>query len=331
MARLSNGRLYVRMCATLLLLCLTLVVTALLSGVLLTVLFAFFYVFYIRDVPSAPLLLAVLGGVTLSILAVVTWEERRAPDHMVAALGAERVGDAEYPELLSLVRSVSQQADTPVPNVYVAPTETPLSLTTGFRPGDARLIVSDGLVATLPEAELEGVVAHELAHVKNRDTTVMTLATLPIGAADRVITLLTGRTRGVEYGQPSRASHADALMTLGVLVVPPLWVCGYVLWASLSRTREFAADRGTVAITGKPAALANALARLDADVATKPATDLRTVEVAAFAIVESNRTTPRGPVPLFGRPLVAAFPTHPPTEARIERLREIARSQLSEP
>ncbi|WP_227376734.1 M48 family metallopeptidase [Haladaptatus halobius] len=224
---------------------------------------------------------------------------------------------------MALVRSVAQRADALVPRVYVAPTATPLSLTTGFWPRNVRLVVSESLVETLADAELEAIVAH----VTNRDTAVMTAATLPIGAADRVVTLLMGHTRGVEYGQPSRASYADALMTLGLIFVPPIWVCGYVLWASLSRTREFAADRGAVAITGNPTALANALGRLDEEIATRSTIGLRSAEIAAFAIVESNRTAPVGSIPLLGRPLAAAFPTHSATATQIDRLREAERAQ----
>lgn len=313
--------------ATLSLLLLTVVGAALASGVVVTTLFVIVYVFATYDLPSVQFLLTVLGGSAACILGLVAWGERSAPGHAVSAIGATRIRKEDYPKLTSIVRSLSQQADTSVPSVYVAPTETPLSLTTGFRPRNARLVVSEGLLETLPEAELRAVVAHELAHVKNRDTAVMTAATLPIGAADRVVDLLAGRTRGARYGQPSRASYADALVTLGLLFVPPIWLCGHVLWASLSRVREFTADGGAIAITGDPAALATALERIDETIARRPTTDFRQVEVAAFAIVEADRTDPVGLFPPLGRPLTDVFATHPETRVRIERLREAAREQ----
>lgn len=325
----SNYQLYLRMGATLFFLFLTMVSTAVVSSVALTFLFFFIYLLFLFEVPSVQLLLTVLVGSMVCILAFVTWGERNAPDHTVSAVGATRIEEADHPKLMSMVRSLSHQAETPVPTVYVAPTETPLSLTTGFRPRNARLIVSKGLVATLEPAELRAVIAHELTHIKNHDTSVMTLATLPIGAADRVVTLLTGHTQGAKHGQPSRAGYADALMTLGLLLAPPIWLCGHILWASLSRTRESVADRGAATITGDPASLASALRRLDENVANRPTTDLRTVEVAAFAIVASNRADPVGVFPPIGRPLTNVFATHPATTVRIERLQTLTRESIS--
>ncbi|WP_435153390.1 M48 family metalloprotease [Haladaptatus sp. DFWS20] len=308
------------MCASLVLLLLTMVATALVSGSVLTILFTILYLFTVLAVPSMQLLLVVLGCSAVVVLALVAWGERHAPDYTVSSLGAMKTEPEEYPELLALVRSVSQQADTPVPTVFIAPTDTPLSLTTGFTPQSARLIVSEGIVEMLADDELKAVIAHELAHIKNRDASVMALSTLPIGATDRVISLFRGHTRGVKYGQPSRASRGDVLLTFGLSVVPPIWFCGYVLWASLARTREFVADKGAVTLTGNPSALASALRKIDEGVANRPTDDLRTVEIAAFAIVESNRTEPASPFPLLGPSLTSTFPTHPSTASRIERL-----------
>lgn len=327
MSQFSNYQLHVHMGATVFFLFLTMVATAFVSGVALTLLFFFIYLLLLFAIPSVQLLLTVLGGSMVCILVFVAWEERNASDHIVSATGAARIENADHPKLMSMIRSLSQQADTPVPTLYITPTETPLSLTTGFRLRNARLIVSEGLITTLEPTELEAVVAHELAHIKNRDVTVMTLATLPISAADRVVTLLTGHTQGAKHGQPSRASYADALMTLGLLLVPPIWFCGHLLWASLSRARESAADRGAIGITGDPASLASALGRIDEKMANRPTADLRTVEITAFAIVESNRTDPVGVFPPIGRPLTNVFATHPATAARIERLQKLTKEE----
>jgi heat shock protein HtpX len=306
--------------ATLLLLLFAVIVSALASGTVLTVLFIIIYVFASYEFPPVSLLLLILGSSTIGILGIIAWGERRAPDHVIPALGATRIDQAAESELVAKVRLVSQQANIPVPSVYITPTETPISLTTGFRPENARLVVSEGLLELLEDEELEAVVAHELAHVKNRDTSVMTVATLPIAAADRVITILTGKSHGVDHGQPSRVDYADALMTAGFVFFPPLWFCGYLLWASLSRMREFTADRGAVAMTGDPAALATALSRIDETIANQPTTDFRQVEVAAFAIIETDQGDPVGALSPFGRPLTNLFATHPSTSTRIERL-----------
>jgi heat shock protein HtpX len=311
--------------ATLLFLCLIVVVAALACGLVLTVLFGMIYVIVTFQLPTVQLLSWVLGGSAVCVLGIVAWEERNAPAHTVAATGATRVEQEAYPTLLATVRTLCQHANAPVPTLYVTPTETPLSLVTGFSPRAARLVVSEGLLDSLAEAELEAVLAHEIAHLKNRDVAVMTAATLPIAAAQRVVTLLTSHSQGVKYGQPSRASYADALLTLGLIAVPPLWLSGHVLWASFSRLREFAADRGAVATTGNPPALAAALRHIDDEVASRPTTDFRRVDISAFAIIESNRDDPVGLFPPVGRPLTNVFTTHPPTAARIERLREATR------
>lgn len=311
--------------ATLLLLLFAVIVSALASGIVLTLLVIIVYVFATYEFPPVPLLLSVLSSSTVGVLGLIALGEPKAPDHAISSLGASRIDKADYPELVSIVRFVAQQADTPVPRIYVAPTETPISLTTGFRPESARLVVSEGLLETLEDDGLEAVVAHELAHVKNRDTSVMTVATLPIAAADRVVTILTGKSHGVDHGQPSRVDYADALMTAGFVFFPPLWLCGYLLWASMSRMREFTADAGAIAMTGNPAALATALQRIDETIANQPTTDFRQVEVAAFAIIETDRTDSVGVFSPLGRPLTNIFATHPSTSARIERLRTATR------
>ncbi|MFC4552399.1 M48 family metallopeptidase [Halorussus sp. GCM10023401] len=307
--------------ATLLLLLFAVIVSALASGIVLTLLVIIVYVFATYEFPPVPLLLSVLSSSTVGVLGLIALGERKAPDHAISSLGASRIDKADYPELVSIVRFVAQQADTPVPRIYVAPTEIPISLTTGFRPESARLVVSEGLLETLEDEGLEAVVAHELAHVKNRDTSVMTVATLPIAAADRVVTILTGKSHGVDHGQPSRVDYADALMTVGFVFFPPLWLCGYLLWASMSRMREFTADAGAIAMTGNPAALATALQRIDESIANQPTTDFRQVEVAAFAIIETDRTDSVGVFSPLGHPLTNKFATHPSTSVRIERLR----------
>lgn len=311
--------------AALLLLLLVVIASALASGLVLTLLFIIIYVFASYEFPATSILLVILSSSTVGILGLIAWGERRAPDHVIPALGATSIDDAEYPDLAGKVRLIAQQADIPVPSLYIAPTETPISLTTGFRPKNARLVVSEGLLEILEDDELEAVVAHELAHIKNRDTSVMTVATLPIAAADRVVTILTGKSPGVDHGQPSRVDYADALMTAGFIFFPPLWLCGYLLWASLSRMREFTADRGAVAITGDSAALASALRRIDETIANQPTTDYRQVEIAAFAIIDANHPDPVGVVPPLGWPLTNIFATHPPTSARIDRLQTASR------
>lgn len=255
------------------------------------------------------------------ILSVLLWGERNAPDHAIAITGAQRVSEEEYPELLSTVRNIAHQVAVPVPAIYVAPTETPISLTTGFTARTSRLVVSEGLLDALEESELRAVVAHEVAHVKNHDAAVMTSATQPVAAAERVKELLSGPTSGIKHGVVSRADYTDAVLSVGLTLVFPLWILSRLLSSSFARTREFAADRGAVAITGEPAALASALKTIDSSLNERATTDFRRTSIAAFAIVEPDEVDPAGnlgPLARFKRRL---FSTHPPTETRIERLK----------
>lgn len=116
-------------------------------------------------VQIAPTFVAVSS---MTVVLLIVWGERDAPSHTVAALGAQAVDETTYPALLSTVQQLAQQADLPMPTVYLAPTETPISLVTGFRAADARLVLSEGLLDLLDEPEQRAVIAHELAHIKKR-------------------------------------------------------------------------------------------------------------------------------------------------------------------
>lgn len=303
---------------------LTVFLGAVASGIIIVFLGFLAYVFiaYPTQLPPLWVFLTAVGVAALSVFFLVAWGERHAPAHTVAATGAHPIEDTAHTELLPLVRTTAQQIDTPVPTVYIAPTDAPLSLTTGFRPSQSRLILSEGLVTVLERAEIEAVIAHELAHVKNQDMAVMTIAALPVGAAGRVRDLLSGPTQGVRHGSPSRADYADALLTIGLLFAFPVAVGAHLLWASLSRAREFAADQGAVASTGEPAALASALERIERTLSERPPSDFRKTELAAFAIVEPD------PIPSTGlfTTVRRAFATHPRTADRIERLQSLART-----
>lgn len=270
----------------------------------------------------APIIAVSVGGAASGVIGLVLWSERNATEHAIATVNARPMED-EYPQTRALVQSLAQQADVPMPSLHVAQTQTPLSMTTGFRPSSAQVIVSEALLNSLPDEELEAVFAHELAHIKNRDVAVMTVTALPFGAAQRVLELLFGPTTGAKHGEPSRASYADQLVALGLFLVFPVWILTHLLTASFSRTREFTADRGAVAITGNPAALATALERIDMALADRPSSDLRSTEIAAFAIIESPSSTPQGLLAPVRSLLRRTFATHPPTAERIERIQAL--------
>jgi heat shock protein HtpX len=142
-----------------------------------------------------------------------------------------------------------------------------------------------------------------------------------------VIELLSGPTAGIEHGQASRADYTDALLTVGLLLVFPIWICAHLLSASLSRAREFAADRSAAAITGDPTALAAALQKIDSDLEARPRTDFRESEIAAFAIVEPSRGEYDGVGAGVQRRIQTVFATHPRTSTRLDRLCELVDAQ----
>ncbi|WP_049926111.1 M48 family metalloprotease [Halopiger goleimassiliensis] len=205
--------------------------------------------------------------------------------------------------LEATITRLAGQADVPAPEVRVLDRATPTALTVGYRPSSSTVVVSRGLVETLDGRELEAVLAHELAHVKNRDAAVLTALSVP-GA---VAALSRGR-----YGF-NPVVEPIARLVRGV----SRWYVAFV-----ARGREYAADDGAVAITGDAAALAAALETLDDDLERRPRTDLRTGDLAtAFSIVpppwEEHRFFDR--TKRFVSRTV--FGTHPATETRIERLR----------
>lgn len=278
---------------------------------------------------------ATVVGVPVTLVAGAVVLRRTLADPPAEAFDADEVDASEYPLLHATVTRVAQAADLPVPAIHVAERETPLAMTTGLRTDGAQLVVSTGLLDVLDTQELEAVVAHELAHVKNRDAAVMTLVELPLSSA---------RTLGATL-RSSAGVHP--VLLAGSAATYVVWGAGRTLVASLSRSRELAADRGATALLGDPSALASALDTLADDVSAAPETDARERGLAALSVVPSPRGDPgpaltyekrrpilwslRLPVRRFRRrlnvrvlrPLLA---THPATDERVERLREFTRS-----
>lgn len=224
------------------------------------------------------------------------------------SMGARKVSEDEYPQLYALVSRLSQQADLPTPTIAVADTQTPNAFATGRSPGNAAVCVTTGILNTLDQDELEGVLAHELAHVKNRDVMVMTLAGFLSTLAFIVVRWgwLFGGRRGRGGGAP---------VYVAIIVSLVVWVISFLLIRALSRYREFAADRGAAVITGKPSALASALLTISGEMDRVPEEDLREqAEMNAFFII-----------PIKSGVVGRLFSTHPPTEQRIERLRNLER------
>jgi heat shock protein HtpX len=222
------------------------------------------------------------------------------------SMGARTVSEEEHPKLHAQIGRLAQQADLPKPTVAVAESRTPNAFATGRSPSSAAVCVTTGLLRTLDDDELEGVLAHELAHVKNRDVAVMTIASFLSTIAFFIVRwgwLFGGRNRN------------QAPLFVAIIVSLLVWVVSFLLIRALSRYREYSADRGAAMITGNPSALATALLKISGRMDEVPQEDLREqAEMNAFFIIPITRG-------FIGR--IAS--THPPTETRIEKLRELER------
>jgi len=226
------------------------------------------------------------------------------------SMGAEVVSEQEEPELHATIARLAQQADLPKPKVAVVDSRMPNAFATGRSRKNAAVAVTTGLRAQLDREELEGVLAHELAHVKNRDMTVMTIASFLSTMAFIVVRW------GWLFGGGGRGRGGNqAPVWVAILASLVVWIVSYILIRALSRYREFAADRGAAVITGKPSALASALMKISGNMEKIPKEDLREqAEMNAFFII-----------PIRSGFIGRLFSTHPSTERRVEKLRELER------
>ena len=225
----------------------------------------------------------------------------------LAAMGARVVTPDEAPQLHAIVDRLCVQADLPKPKVAVANTRMPNAFALGRSPKSATVCATTGIMELLSPAELEGVMAHELTHVANRDVLVMTLAGFFATIAAYIVQF------GFFFGGSSDDDDNPSVMVL-FLVSIGVYVVSFFLMQALSRYREFAADRGAALITGRPSALASALTRISSGMHRIPERDLRaTSELSAFYIFP----------PGTGKSIGNLFATHPPMEKRIAALERL--------
>lgn len=260
---------------------------------------------------------AALAGACAFLLYLPRLSERIA----LAAARAQVVGREEEPELHAVVERLAELADLPMPRLAVSPTDAPNAFAAGRSPRNAVLVVTRGLLRRLPERELEAVLAHELAHVANRDAFVMTLVSAPAALGHRLFSWV--------FAAPNRAQGpAKVLVFIALLyfffVLLMLWILyaiAIALVMTISRYREFVADRGAVLLTGAPEQLMSALQRLANDLPLIPRADLRAVSGAsAFFIVPVERSSD-----WFEIDPQRIFASHPPLERRLAELSEAGR------
>ncbi len=230
----------------------------------------------------------------------------------LAAYQAQPITRNDAPELYDLVADLAKKADLPMPKLFVVPTQTPNAFATGRDPNHAAVAVTQGIIQILNKDELAGVIAHELTHIKNRDTLTQAVA----GTLGGAVTFL-GRmlSFGALYGPVSRDNRQGG-NPLGVLILVVLApISASLIQMAISRTREFSADRGAAEITRNPLALASALQKLESIGKQVPMNGN-----PAFEPVLIMNT-------FSGGGLQSLFRTHPPTEERVRQLQEIAKQQ----
>lgn len=234
----------------------------------------------------------------------------------LAAFQAQPLTREEAPELYDMVARLSDRAEIPMPKLFIVPTQAPNAFATGRDPEHATIAVSKGILELLSREELEGVIAHEMTHIKNRDTLTQAVAGTVAGAITYLGQIL---SFGLLFGPVSRDSRQgqNPFGLLFLIVLAPL--SASLLQLAISRTREYSADLGSAQITGNPTALASALQKLETVSHQIPMNGNPTM--APLLIMN--------PIPRQG--LQALFMTHPPTEERIRRLLELAQQQTLTP
>lgn len=223
---------------------------------------------------------------------------------VLAMYRAQALTEAEAPRLYQMVRAVAQRAGVPMPRLYLIPTDTPNAFATGRSPQHAAVAVTEGILRILDEEELEGVLAHELGHVKNRDTLTMTIAATLAG----VIVMLARMAMWLPFfGGHDEEERGGMLGMLFLAILAP--IAAFLIQMAISRAREFQADETGARITRKPWALANALEKLE--------------QASRIVPMDANPATAHLFIvnPLRGGGLYSLFMTHPPIEARVARLR----------
>jgi heat shock protein HtpX len=254
-----------------------------------------------------------LGGQTGMLIALVFSVGMNAfaywnSDKMVLSMhGAREIDRAASPEFYDMIARLSQNAGLPMPKVYVMDNPQPNAFATGRDPEHAAVAATTGLLSGLSYEEIEGVIAHELAHIRNRDTLIMTVTATIAGAISMLGNF------AFFFGGRDRNSGFGPIGTLLMIIVAPL--AAMLVQMAISRTREYSADRGGAEISGKPMALASALGRISSAAHTIENDTAEANPATAHMFIIN---------PLSGQRMDNLFSTHPSTENRIAALKQIA-------
>lgn len=223
---------------------------------------------------------------------------------------AREVSETENPAFYGMVRRLAQQANMPMPKVYIIPSNGPNAFATGRNPQNAAVAATEGIMRLLSEEELEGVMAHELAHVQNRDTLISTIAATFAGAIAMLGNML--QWAAIFGGGNSDDEEGGGMLGgLAMAFIAP--IAAMLIQMAVSRSREYLADASGARICGKPLALANALRKLQMGVQAAPMPEATPATSHMFIIN-----------PLTGASMLKLFSTHPPVEERVARLEAMA-------
>jgi heat shock protein HtpX len=253
------------------------------------------------------------AGIIVIVAVVLLVAQLFASDKIaLATLGAKEVSPAEAPELHGIIERLCVQANLPKPRVCVMETSMPNAFAMGRSQKSATVCATSGILQLLEPAELEGVMAHELTHVINRDVMVMTLASFFATLASTIAQF------ALFFGGGYGNSEEEEDIIVVVLVSVAVYAVSFLLLRALSRYREFAADRGSAVLTGRPSALASALLKISGTIEQTPSQDLRKAEgMSAFFILPARTK----------KSLMNIFADHPPLEQRLAALERLE-SQL---
>jgi len=279
---------------------------------LLGLLYVFFGValFYFLNVGLAPLLIIVVG--------LAFFQYYTSDKIALAASGAKIVSQEEAPELHATVERLCAMADLPKPRIAMVDTDVPNAFATGRNPKHAAVAVTSGLWSGLEPQEIEAVLAHELSHIANRDVLVMTVASFfaMLAALLTRFGLYAGMFGGFGGGGNRNNDNNTPVWLIVLLVSIVVYAISFVLIRTISRYREYAADRGSALITGTPENLMSALQKISSNIAQIPQRDLREVQgMNAFFIIPTN----------WKANMSEWMMDHPPLEKRLAALSEIAR------
>ncbi|MFP4162933.1 MAG: zinc metalloprotease HtpX [Chitinispirillaceae bacterium] len=259
-----------------------------------------------------------LGGsqgatVALLIAGIMNFVSFWFSDKIVLAMyKAKAVGPQDAPKLYRIVERLAQKNNMPMPKVHIINTETPNAFATGRSPSHASVAATVGILRLLDEDELEGVMAHELAHVKNRDTLTSTVAATIAGAITWIATIV--RWGALFGGMRSDDEDSNIFGALAMAILAP--IAAMLIQMAISRSREFAADETGARMCGKPLALANALTRLHQGARMRPLAGGSPATAHMFIVNP------------FKGGLTSIFSTHPPMEQRVRKLQEMSRQMV---